>query len=120
MRIVNKKDFLKLPPNTLFQSYSSVGNLGYLCIKGDTIISGGKEYDFYYSNLSNNIDDDNYDNYTLMWFDIEEGLITDFSFDYNCYERYGFFDDNDKFLVYNKQDVENLYNVIKTLKNAIS
>lgn len=57
MRIVDRKTFLAMPEETVFAKYATLGNIGEVCIKGETYVNGdGEGIDFLYQPLANSVD----------------------------------------------------------------
>ncbi len=108
MKILNRKDFLKLPAGVLFAG-GTPWLFGSLSVKGDTISADGKDIDFW-SKDAVFIQFDDSDEFP----DIFEGMLERrISCPMNSdYERDGTFDDSDVFLVYEKPDLERLRDFI--------
>lgn len=109
MKLYNRIDFLELPSGVIFSKGKKYYFDGFL-IKGDTININGKNIDFIYCDL---VDIDSND--SGEWGDrLEEMLNDGVSYQINeDYRRDGCFDDEDIFLVYGKEDILKLMEVLK-------
>ena len=109
MKIYNKKDFLKLPPGTFFSKGVQWSMDGF-CIKGESL----GDIDFFYLSL---FDIEAYDSGELVdrqYEMLEKGS----SYPINQYEmRDGCFDDNDIFLVFEKEDLKRIKELIEITIN---
>lgn len=109
MRIVDKKEFLTLPEGTVYSGYQPCVFDG-LFIKGETW-----DNDFLENNLIAELDcsgsDERFDILSKV-----ENTGESFKLDFDCYGREGLFDDEMKYAVYEKEDVEGL---IKTLQESL-
>jgi len=104
MKIVNKEEFMKLPPNTLF-SYYEPHCIRELLVKGDNC----GDNDFFYASLLDAVDA----NDTGEFVEILSAARYDskeFKMNYNQYGRDGMFNDADIYLVYDEEDVKQLAN----------
>lgn len=104
MKVVDKKTFLTLPQGTFF--CKGVQWVFYdICIKGETL----SEYDFYYSSLC-----EMHSNNSKDFFDqLENSLTCGISYSLNHSEgRDGTYDMNDLFLIYEKEDLSMIKNLI--------
>jgi hypothetical protein len=101
MRIVNRTDFLSLPSGIIYSKYQQLGIIEGLYEKGDTWSD-----DWIYQSLLDSVDCNDSDEFANIMFAAEEG--SEFKMDLNCGERDGVFDDNDKFVVYDKKDLDKL------------
>lgn len=109
MRIVNKETFLKLPSNTLYCKYTSLGIFGELYIK-----LGSLSNDWYYSEITGwpqgcDTSDDFYSKMGLA----EGG--EEFSFDMEVGSRDGMYEEEEYFAVFDKEDVKALINKLSSL-----
>lgn len=103
MRIYNRKDFLNLPPDTIFCK-GTEWCFENLCRKEESI-----ENDFFYQELCD-IDCTNSEDRDEKF---EDALKNATSLEINrCNSRDGMFDDDAVFLVFEKKDLLYLYEVI--------
>lgn len=98
MKILNRKEFLLLPENTLFAKYHPCV-IGELAIKGETFGN-----DFYVQSIADSIEANDTGEFIEKLAAAENG--EDIRLDLNCEGRDGMFDDDQLFMVYDKQDVE--------------
>jgi hypothetical protein len=102
MRILNKKDFLKLPEQTLF-SYYAPGNFRELNIKLDTV----RENDFLDDSIIGAVDavstGDLFDKLDVM-----SELGGSAPMDFEQTDREGLYENEQLYAVYEKEDVEKL------------
>ncbi|EBZ0015906.1 hypothetical protein ABN36_18185 [Salmonella enterica subsp. enterica] len=109
MRIVNREQFLLLPANTLFSKYKPMV-FGDIAIKGDTTASGG---DYYYQAIADAV-------YCASTDEMVKVLVAatahghEFNIDLECESRDGFYDADQLFAVWDKRDVEQLINRLKS------
>jgi hypothetical protein len=107
MKFVTREEFLKLPAGIVYSIYTP-HNIRELRIKDDTIFGMyHTAIDFYSTSLIGNVDCENSDKY----FDILEAK-QDFKADYDCTERDGMFDKEIEYVIYDKEDVEYLINIL--------
>ena len=98
-KIINRTDFLKMPANTIYREYKP-------CIMGDLEIKGDSlENDFWVQRL----DDTNTDDVEEMIKMLDSGVV---EFDLECESRDAMFNDDQLYLVYERKDVEQLFNRI--------
>jgi hypothetical protein len=97
MKIVDRKTFLALPPNTVFAKYSPC-NIGELKVKLESWTN-----DFIYFGFDNPLDKDN-----EVFIDTCErmGAGESAPLDIEATARDGCFDENQLFCVYDKDDVQ--------------
>jgi hypothetical protein len=105
MRIVGRKEFLELPPGTVYAPYIEHLSLGSkLCVKDETLKHGD---DWYYSQVID-IKCSGSEEYA----DIVEKAENDSSFEFECDPdssgRDGMFQEDDRFLVLSKDDVRKI------------
>ncbi len=106
MRIVNRNDFIKMPPGTLFSKYEP-HIFGDLCIKEDSILFDGGGNDFYYVSLAAAICSDGSDDLEGKLNCAEksgDGLAMDF----RSTDRDGLFEEEQLFAVWEYDDVASL------------
>lgn len=113
MRIIDKKEFYKLPKGTLYSDYDHVF-FEDLKIKGETIYSKENPIDFYYEDLIGNIMCNNSDEYNEIPFESHKNK-TSFELDFNCYERDGLYQENQMFAVYDKKDLIGLIQKLESI-----
>jgi len=109
MKIVNRKTFLNMPPNTIFAKYEPC-IFDELCIKGETIYD-----DFYFQSVMN-VESDNSGEFIEILEDATKNGNS-FRLDLHCEGRDCFFKTNQLFAVFEKQDVTML---IKRLNDCLS
>lgn len=101
MRIINRTEFLALPPNTLFSKYEP-SVFGDLCIKMEST-----DYnDFYEQRLKDAIDTG--DSYFHEVLDSAQQSQTSIPMDLDCMGRDGLFEDDQLFAVWEPEDVRAL------------
>lgn len=103
MKIVDRKTFLSLPPDTLFSKFEPCV-FGELSIKGETI---GEDVDFYSQSIADSLDWD----YFLDFMDIcsrakETG--ESIKMDFDSPSRDGLFEENQLFAIWETEDVKAL------------
>ena len=97
MKIVNRRDFLSLPENTIFAKYEP-------CFFEEILIKcESLENDFIYQNIVDAIDVNDSGSFSQALTNAEQGesLFMDFF----CESRDGMFDENQLFAVFQKEDV---------------
>lgn len=122
MKLVRRKDFLKLPEGTVYFDASKcdgqiiVGGFGDLHIKGESI----GNVDYIHNNINHpyvkecNDDVDIIDSWNLLI----DGKEVDFSFDE--YERDGMYDETAEYFVLDKVEVKSLISVLTDAYNKIN
>ena len=112
MKIINYDTFVKLGKNIMYSFYEPTYTSG-LMIKEDTL-NGGNDW-FYYDLLDN--PDQDYDGEFLQYPDVIEKMENGESIkaDFSCLERDGMFDYDRKFLIYEKEDIQEMINKLKSL-----
>ncbi len=113
MIIVNREEFLLLPPGTLYSRYQPCTSSG-LEIKGNSI-GVGEDWsgDWFFQNIIGEIGMDctaTIDPYEIM----ENG--TDIRLDLNIQERDGRFEADDQFLIYSPEDTKEIITTLGGLK----
>ena len=109
MKIVNLKEFKKLPEGVLFMKYEPC-YFEDLQAKGETL-----EHDFLSQNITYSIDCSGSDDFSTKLFESEE-IGSDILMDFDCTDRDGCFDDNQLFAVYDRRDIEMLINKLNRCK----
>jgi hypothetical protein len=111
MRIVSRNEFLALPPGTVYCKYWSLGILGDICIKEETVHG-----DWWFQSLTKT-DAKNTEEFDLA----ENSSSYEINLDLNCLDRDGFFEEEDKFAVFNDNDVRQIINVLQeTLEKKVN
>lgn len=106
MRIVDRKTFLALPEGTLCAKYSTLGNFGDLMLKGATWGS-----DFWYQSLPE-VDADDSNAFFDTMLAAEKG--EPFKLDLDCQSRDGLFDEDQRFVVWDADDLRQLIARLQT------
>jgi hypothetical protein len=107
MKIINLKEFRKLPAGTIFMKYEPCV-FGHLMCKGETW-----EYDFLYENISYDFDaKDSGEWADKLFLCEEEGESITLDFNIGC--RDGMFEEGQLFAVYEKKDIEGLITKLKS------
>lgn len=101
MKIVDRKTFLAMPEETVFAKYATLGNIGEVCIKGGTW-----KNDFWYQPLANSADVNDTGEFIDTMCAAENG--TPFKLDLDCQSRDGLFDADQRFVVWEPEDVKQL------------
>ena len=106
MRVYNKKDFLDLPEGTIF-CMGVKWAFDNLSIKGE---SWKESSDFFYTDLCWIESEGSHEHFDFL----EDSLKNGISYGINkSTSRDGMFDDNDVFLVFEKEDLEYLIHICK-------
>lgn len=108
MRIVGREEFLKLPDGTVYSSYSSLGIIGGLYIKEETL-----DNDWWYQDCLSCVKSHDTNEFIDTMLKAEEDNKFDFDIDLACLNRDGLYEEDDKFLIYNKQDLGKLIDRLK-------
>jgi len=108
MKIINRKQFLDLPKDTLFSKFQP-NVFGDLSIKGDTLYNGDEAIDFFLTDVADPVDCSSSDDLDRK-LDIAVKLGSSLNTNYNIEGRDGCYDDNELFAVYERQDVLKLIN----------
>lgn len=101
MKIVGRDEFLKMPAGTVFSKYT-LCNFGDVSIKGETIWFDDTQdaaHDFYYQQIADSVD---CDVFTDTMCDYAPGQVLVMDFD--CESRDGFFDKDEKYAVWSRDD----------------
>ena len=109
MRLVNFREFLTLPPGTLFSKYEPFV-FGPLCIKEASIPN-----DFFYQCLVDSIQFTR--ELTDAFLQLEEGM--DIPVDMDSLERDGCFDEDQLFVVWSHTDVDQLIKRLQSTQKEI-
>lgn len=105
MKIVNRKDFLNLPAETMWSYYEPCVFRGLYIKVSD--LNSGYSNDFLYDDLIGAVENTGSDDWTDKLHLMEhERLSYPVDFDYTG--REGLFDDGQLFAIYEKEDVEKL------------
>ena len=101
MRIVNRIEFLKLPPGTLFSKYTPCF-FDELMIKGTSLPN-----DFMYQDLIGNVKCSGVREFVDILNSVEKTGVS-FELDFDCQGRDGLFDSDQLFAIYEDEDVNQL------------
>lgn len=101
MKIVDRATFLAMPEETVFAKYSTLGNFGEICIKGRTWTA-----DYWYQPLANTVDANDTGEFFDKMVAAEKG--EPFKLDLDCQGRDGLFDQDQRFVVWEPDDVKQL------------
>lgn len=112
MKIVNKKEFYTLPSGTLYSKFEPYAFYG-LKIKGETIYHGDIPADYNYQEMIGNVDALHSGEFIDILRDSEENR-TSFDMDFNCIARDGLFEGEEMFAIYEKKDVEQMVDKLKS------
>ena len=101
MKIINREQFLEMPPETLFSKYEPC-RFAEMQIKGRT----SQFNDFGAQSLHDAVDTKNGDEFVDILTDaLENG--TSFDMDFDCQGRDGMYDDQ-SFVIWEQKDIQNL------------
>ena len=109
MRIINKQEFYKMPAGTLYSEFEP-DILNNLLVKGQTFYNGKEPIDYLECSLIDCIDCNEHSN-ILTKADNDSNFS--FDFNYDNFGRNGIFDEDQKYMVYEKKDVEKLIEFLK-------
>lgn len=114
MKILNKKEFYKLPIGTVYSKYDPVC-FDLLYIKGENLYGGenGEPSDFFYIELISNVSCYNSNEFVDILEEAEE-KGTSFDLDFESQTRDGMYDDSQLFAVYEKKDLEGLISKLQS------
>lgn len=117
MKIVDRKTFLAMPEETVFAKYATLGNIGEVCIKGETYVNGeGEGIDFLYQPLANSVDANDTGAFVDAMAAAEKGAP--FKLDLDCQSRDGLFDKDQLFVVWEPDDVKQLVERLQRCASA--
>lgn len=109
MKIVNRPEFLKLPPGTVYSKWEPCV-FGELLIKGDTLPNGN---DWFYQSIADAIDHTGSSDFSDKLFEAAE-TGKSLPMDFACEGRDGCFEsDEQMFAVWERADVEALVERLK-------
>jgi hypothetical protein len=111
MRIVNREEFLKLPEGVIYQKYEPIIVNTNVCVKVET-----SNDDWYYASLSENIDYHSSEHFIGIMQDAEESG-SGFKADYTTYERDGLYEQDQRFIIYDRDDVRNLLETLRRIED---
>jgi hypothetical protein len=114
MKIVDRKTFLSLPKGTVYVKAAYGHISSEICVK-ESEPSHFKD-DWYYSELAGDIDKEGMPDYnarTTWAIDSD----SDFKFDTDVISRDGYFDEDQKFAIYDMEDIEQVINKLQELIN---
>lgn len=116
MKLLNKKEFLKLPEGTVYFEKVKAENacyFGHLFIKGETLQPDDYyEIDLISPDLSPNSHSEGYECFDKL----NKGETLNIDFNYGG--RNGLYDDTDMYYVLDKEDVKSLIDVITEAYNS--
>lgn len=109
LRIVNRDQFLKLPNGVVYSRYQSLSMFSGLEVKEETLTN-----DWVYTSLMEFVDaHDSGEMADIMIKAEEEG--TEFRLDVECGQRDGFFEGEEYFAIYDKEDILKLFERMKSV-----
>ncbi len=108
MKILNRKEFLKLPSGVFYSTYEPT-IFGTLCIKGETIENSG---DFYMNSIVDSVDCFDTDEFVDILHN-SKNTGKSFNMNFDVFERDGLFEKDQLFCVWEKKDVGKLIDKIK-------
>ena len=111
MRIVNRKEFLSLPEETLFSKYEPCC-FEPILIKGETLAN-----DFIFQSINDAIKWGDPEEFSDVLFKAEKSGDS-FDIDLDCTERDGMFDEDQLFAVWEKKDLAQLIDRLNTALKA--
>jgi len=113
MKIVNRKQFLKLPNGTIYCSF----NKKNFSFNGFSLKLESLSNDWYYMDLT---DFDNWDNSEERIENIQKMIAEgkEYPLSLNCSSRDGMFEEDEMFCIYDKQDIERIINVLSESINT--
>lgn len=119
MRIVGKKEFIKMPSGTVFSDYKPYVFSG-LKIKNDSlpVPDDGYSMDFYYKDIIGNIEFDDCNEYVSK---LNSALYDNesISLDFDVCEREAAYDDDMLYAVYEEKDLDLFISVLLNCKQRI-
>jgi len=115
MKILNRDQFLKMPPGTVYSKYEPVFFYD-IEIKGDSIYFNGGGNDFGCQHIKDAVDAGSSEDFADILLAAEE-TGGSFKMDFDCQGRDGLFEDDQLFAVWEKEDVEAL---IKRLEETLA
>lgn len=98
MKIVNRKEFLKLPENTVYSKFEP-NIFEYIQIKGESI----EDIDWFFQPITDSIEVEG--SYPAIHLDKAIKTGKSINMDFNLQERDGCFDQDQLFAVWEKEDV---------------
>lgn len=115
MRIVGRKEFLSLPPGTVYAKYTSLGIIGDLSIKQESLY-GGLCGDWYYTDVYSEIGADDTDEFVSLFIRAESDPNFEIEIDPFCVSRDGGFEEAQKFAVFSPADIDRMIQALKGLQ----
>jgi hypothetical protein len=118
MKLLNRKEFLKLPEGTLYAKYYQ-DIFDDICVK-DASIGVDEEIGVFYTMPLINISDDAFDNDHA---DASDSFVKtkQCELDFDCYGRDGFFDEDQLFAVFEAKELSEMTKILQTaLKLAVN
>lgn len=112
MRLYTRKEFMELPAGTIYVKTQAIGGCEGLCVKSETMYSkiDGESIDFYCRELTTYDADDSKDAVEKWDAMLKNKKSVSIEQDYG---RDGMFDNEDLFLVYEENDLNELISVFK-------
>jgi len=101
MRIVYNEEFLKLPAGTVYASYTSLGMVGNLAIKGNSI----HDLDFFYHYVTPEVDAKDSNEFVYWWDKAEKDSRIEIPTEH-VGERDGMFDKNMRYVIFTLNEVK--------------
>ena len=113
MKVVNRKEFLKLPPYTIFAKFDTSGCFGHLSIKGETWV----ENDYMRVEIANSVVFSSPDETDWVLNEAEKQAISkgasdELKTDFTEWERDAFYEDDMLFCVYNILEIKQLISIL--------
>lgn len=103
MKILNRKEFLKMPVDTVYSRLPQLIEVNGLEIKGESIEHGEGYCDWMYFHFIGQVESSDSEEYDAFYFDMEENG-TEHPMQV-VWQRDGAFDETEKFVVYSHFDV---------------
>lgn len=109
MKIINRKEFLAMPSGTVYAKFTPADFFGDMCVKHDTWTN-----DWIYQTLN---DFDNWHNSAERYIRIDDMVGNGVSYPllYDSSSRDGFFDEDQLFAIWEKEDIVKLVNLLNKL-----
>lgn len=114
MRIVNRKEFLELPNNTVYSKYESSGMIDGLHIKDESYTN-----DWVYFDLICNIKASSDGELLDKMYKAENDHAFQIRNNLYCCQRDGFYEKDDMFVIYNNEDIKALICRLNEVLNKV-
>ena len=111
MKILNRKEFLKMPENTIFAKYEPCV-FGTLSIKYENC----GNHDFFSNTFVDSIDCNDTGEFFNLLDKAEKDSNFSIKMDFNSCGRDGLFEENELYAVWEKEDIEKLIELLNTCK----